>query len=313
MPQLKNAPTPDRKQPDRKQPDRKQIEKLISQFRIDAPGTFNLSDHDPASTDGVKSEKAAGVRLALGIEQLSALQVRLAAEESHGMLVVLQALDAAGKDGAIRHVMTGLNPQGVRVVSFKTPSIEELAHHFLWRTTRDLPRRGEIGIFNRSHYEEVLVVRVHPEFLAGQHLPKSATKRDIWARRYREINDWEQTLVDNGFPVVKIFLHLSKGEQRKRLLSRIDQPAKNWKFSMLDVAEREHWDEYQTAYEDTIRNTSTAAAPWYVVPADQKWFARLVIAEILGATMLDISPQFPTLSKPKLAELAKARQALEKS
>ena len=292
---------------------RDRISDLIGQFRIDNPKQFKLSDHDPASTDGIEGKAAGAARLAEGVERLAELQERLAAQETYGALVVLQALDAAGKDGAIRHVMTGLNPQGVRVVSFKAPSHEELAHHFLWRTTRDLPRRGELGIFNRSHYEEVLVVRVHPEFLAGQHLPAAATKQDLWKRRFREINEWEETLVDNGFPIVKIFLHLSKAEQRKRLLARIDEPSKNWKFSMLDVEERGHWDAYQTAYEDMIRHTSTPTAPWYVVPADQKWFARLVIAEAVAATLMDINPQFPTLSKGQLAELAAARTELEHS
>jgi polyphosphate:nucleotide phosphotransferase, PPK2 family len=293
--------------------ERARINQFLSQYRIDSPGTFELAQHDPGSTDGVKNKEAAASRLAQGIERLSALQTRLAAQETYGMLLVLQALDAAGKDGAIRHVMTGLNPQGVRVVSFKAPSTEELAHHFLWRTTRDLPRRGEVGIFNRSHYEEVLVVRVHPDLLAGQHLPPTAKKNDLWKRRFREINDWERTLVDNGFPVVKIFLHMSKDEQRRRLLSRIDEPSKNWKFSKLDVKERQSWDTYQDAYEDMIRNTSTKVAPWYVVPADQKWFARLVIAEALVATLLDIGPQFPTMSEMQQADLIAARRELDPS
>ena len=291
--------------------ERARIDQFLGQYRIDSPATFELAAHDPAATDGVKNKEAAASRLAQGIERLRALQTRLAAQETYGMLVVLQALDAAGKDGAIRHVMTGLNPQGVRVVSFKTPSPEELAHHFLWRTTRDLPRRGEVGIFNRSHYEEVLVVRVHPELLAGQHLPPTGKKTDLWKRRFREINEWEHTLVDNGFPIVKIFLHMSKDEQRRRLLSRIDEPAKNWKFSKLDVKERQSWDAYQDAYEDMIRNTSTKIAPWYVVPADQKWFARLVIAEALVATLADINPQFPTMSEMQQADLVAARRELD--
>ena len=295
------------------QRDEEQIDRFLDQFRIDNPKSFSLADRDPGSTDGVAGKQAAASRLAAGIERLSDLQTRLAAQQTYGVLLVLQALDAAGKDGAIRHVMTGLNPQGVRVVSFKSPSTEELAHHFLWRTDRDLPRRGEIGIFNRSHYEEVLVVRVHPEFLEGQHLPPEATRKDIWKRRFREINDWERTVVDNGFPIVKVFLHMSKDEQRRRLLSRIDEPAKNWKFSTLDVKERDSWDDYQKAYEDMIRNTSTKAAPWYVVPADSKWFARLVIAEALAAALLDIDPQYPTLSDEQLAELAANRVKLERS
>ncbi len=291
-------------------PERSRIDDLIAPFRIDAPKSFDLSQRDPADTGGVKNKRAAATRLTEGAERLAELQTRLAAQQTFGVLMVLQALDAAGKDGAIRHVMRGLNPQGVRVVSFKAPSHDELAHHFLWRTTRDLPRRGEIGIFNRSHYEEVLVVRVHPEFLAAQHLPPTATTDTVWKRRFREINDWERTLVDNGFPIVKIFLHMSKDEQRRRLLARIDEPAKNWKFSQLDVHERESWDDYQLAYQDMIRATSTKAAPWYVVPADQKWFARLVIAEALTATLLDINPQYPTMSPAQLADLAAARTQL---
>lgn len=293
--------------------ERTRIDELIAPFRVDAPKSFRLEDHDPGATDGIKNKKAAATRLAEGIERLTGLQTRLAAQQTYGVLLVLQALDAAGKDGAIRHVMTGLNPQGVRVVSFKAPSAEELTHHFLWRTTRDLPRRGEIGIFNRSHYEEVLAVRVHPEFLEGQHLPPTAVKGSIWKRRFREINDWERALVDNGFPIVKVFLHMSKDEQKRRLLSRIDEPSKNWKFSMLDVHERESWDRYQEMYQDMIGATSTKAAPWYVVPADQKWFARLVIAEALAATLLDIDPQFPTMSESQLADLRVARTKLEQT
>src|SRR6476620_2815169 len=209
--------------------DRARIEKIIAPFRIDRPDEFRLADCDPAATDGIRDKAAAQERLDDGLAELFDLQARLAAAETHGVVVVLQAIDAAGKDGAIKHVMTGLNPQGVTVSSFKAPSHDELAHHFLWRTSEALPRRGQFGIFNRSHYEEVLVVRVHPEFLAGQHLPPSATKADIWKRRFREINDWERMLVDNGFPLVKIFLHLSRDEQQRRLVARIDTPDKNWK------------------------------------------------------------------------------------
>ena len=293
--------------------DRTEIEHLIAKFRVDDPAQFRLADCDPANTDGVKSKDAAHARLADGITRLAELQARLAAQDTYGLLVVLQALDAAGKDGAIGHVMTGLNPQGVKVHSFKTPAHEELAHPYLWRTSNVLPRRGEIGIFNRSHYEEVLFVRVHPDFLAAQHLPKSSTKGDVWQRRFGEINDWERMLVDNGFPVVKLFLHVSKAEQRRRLLARIDTPEKNWKFSMDDVHERQHWDDYQAAYDDLIRHTSTSIAPWYVVPADHKWFTRLIVAEAVGAALMDIDPRFPTLSPDQLAQLATARTALEAS
>jgi PPK2 family polyphosphate:nucleotide phosphotransferase len=289
--------------------DRARIEELIAPFRVDRPDDFRLADCDPAATDGVHDKAAAQQRLDDGLAKLFELQARLAAAETHGVVVVLQALDAAGKDGAIKHVMTGLNPQGVTVSSFKAPSHEELAHHFLWRTAQALPRRGQFGIFNRSHYEEVLVVRVHPEFLAAQHLPH--VKGDIWKRRFREINDWERMLADNGFPMVKIFLHLSKEEQKRRLLDRIDTPDKNWKFSMADVHERSHWDDYQAAYEDMLRHTSTEAAPWYVVPADHKWFTRVIVAEVLVATLMDIDPQYPVVSKAQRAELVEAREALE--
>ncbi len=291
--------------------DRERIERLIAPYRIDDPKSFKLADRDPGSTDGVKHKAAAQTRLAEGVDRLFELQARLAAQEMYGVVVALQALDAAGKDGAIKHVMSGLNPQGVTVSSFKTPSTEELAHDFLWRTTKALPRRGQIGIFNRSHYEEVLVVRVHPDFLDGQRLPPSATKGDIWRRRFREINAWEKTLVDNGFPFVKIFLHLSREEQQRRLVARIDTPEKNWKFSMADVREREHWDDYQAAYDEMLRHTSTNSAPWYVVPADHKWFTRLIVAEVLAATLLDLDPQYPTISDAQRAELAEARDALE--
>jgi len=293
--------------------DRATIEQLIAAFRVDDPKSFRLADHDPGATDGAGDKDHAHERLAAGLKRLADLQARLAAQETYGMLVVLQALDAAGKDGTIKHVMTGLNPQGVKVHSFKSPSTEERAHHFLWRTTNVLPRRGEIGIFNRSHYEEVLVVRVHPEFLARQHLPPSATQADLWKRRFREINDWERTLVHNGFPVVKLFLHVGKDEQRDRLVARIDTPDKNWKFSMADVHERDHWDAYQRAYEDAIRHTSTEHAPWYVVPADHKWFTRLVVAEAVAAALMDIDPQYPTLSADQRAQLSTARAVLKSS
>jgi PPK2 family polyphosphate:nucleotide phosphotransferase len=293
--------------------DRRRIEELIAPFRVSDPKRFRLADHDPGSTDGATGKVAAQTRLAEGIQLLAELQSRLAAQDAYGVLVALQAMDAAGKDGAIKHVMSGMNPQGVRVQSFKSPSVEELDHHFLWRTTTALPRRGEIGIFNRSHYEEVLVVRVHDEYLAAQRLPPAATRAGIWKRRFREINDWERTLVDNGFPVVKLFLHLSKEEQKRRLLARIDTPEKNWKFSMADVHERDHWDEYQHAYDEMIRHTSTASAPWYVVPADHKWFTRLLVAEILVATLLDIDPSYPKLSAAQLGRLAEARAALEET
>jgi PPK2 family polyphosphate:nucleotide phosphotransferase len=290
--------------------ERHAIERRIAPYRIDDGRDFRLSSCDPSGTDGIADRDAARELLEQGVERLQDLQARLAAQETYGVLVVLQAIDAAGKDGAIRHVMSGMNPQGVRVVSFKKPSTEELAHHFLWRSSRDLPRRGEIGIFNRSHYEEVLVVRVHPDFLDAQHLPPSAREGDIWRRRFREINDWEQMLANNGYRLVKIFLHLSRDEQRRRLLARLDTPAKQWKFSMDDVHERGFWNDYQIAFEDMIRHTSTKFAPWYVVPADHKWFSRVIVADALGAALMDIDPQFPSLSESEVAELDVARRRL---
>jgi PPK2 family polyphosphate:nucleotide phosphotransferase len=224
---------------------------------------------------------------------------------------VLQALDAAGKDGTIRHVMSGVNPQGVVVHGFKVPSAEELDHDFLWRYARRLPARGEIGIFNRSHYEEVLVVRVHPEFLERQHLPKAARGKDVWKRRYREINDWERYLSDNGFRIVKLFLNVSKEEQRKRFLARIDEPAKNWKFSASDARERRFWDDYQDAISGMLSHTSTECAPWHVIPADRKWFMRVAVAATIVKTLMDIDPHYPTLDDTARNELLTAKAELE--
>ena len=227
------------------------------------------------------------------------------------MLLCLQALDAGGKDGTIRHVMSGVNPQGVRVSSFKVPSAGELDHDYLWRYARRLPARGEIGIFNRSHYEEVLVVRVHPEALARQRLPETGADGDIWDRRYREINDWERYLVDNGFAVVKLFLNLSKEEQRTRFLKRIDVPERNWKFSAADVRERRRWDDYQDAFSQMLSATSTECAPWYVVPADRKWFARICAGAVLAHTLIELDPQYPVVGDDGPARPAEARRELE--
>ena len=261
--------------------------------------------------DGKGAKKRMKAELEASCAEIDREQELLWANDRRSLLLVFQAMDAAGKDGTIKHVMSGVNPQGCRVTSFKQPSALELDHDFLWRINRALPERGQIGIFNRSHYEEVLVVRVHPEFLAAQHLPH--VKGDIWKRRFREINDWERMLADNGFPMVKIFLHLSKEEQKRRLLDRIDTPEKNWKFSMADVHERDHWDDYQAAYDDMLRHTSTEEAPWYVVPADHKWFTRVIVAEVLVATLMDLDPQYPIVTKAQRAELTEAREALEAS
>jgi PPK2 family polyphosphate:nucleotide phosphotransferase len=247
----------------------------------------------------------------MGIDLLAEYQDRLAAQDTFALLIVLQALDAAGKDGTIRHVMSGVNPQGVTVHSFKVPSQEELGHDFLWRYSQRLPARGQIGIFNRSHYEEVLVVRVHPELLLRQRLPDASTKGDVWKRRYREINDWERYLVDNGIHILKLFLNVSRGEQRLRLLKRIDDPDKNWKFSAADIAERGRWDDYQKAYSEMLTHTSTDWAPWHVIPADHKWFARIAVGALIVHALLEIDPRYPSVEPSAREALEQARDQLE--
>jgi PPK2 family polyphosphate:nucleotide phosphotransferase len=244
------------------------------------------------------------------VDLLATYQDRLAAQDTFGVLLVLQGLDASGKDSTIKHVMSALNPQGVTVRAFKQPSAEELDHDFLWRYQCALPGRGRIGIFNRSHYEEVLVVRVHPELLAGERLPAAARKDGVWARRYREINDWERYLVGNGIHVVKIMLNVSKQEQARRFLKRIDKPAKNWKFSASDVRERRYWDDYQRAFDGMLSQTSTPWAPWYVVPADHKWFSRLATAAVLVMALKAINPRYPSVSAADRALMAQARAGL---
>lgn len=288
------------------------VSALIDPLRVQPGSKVVLGlDFDPAyKPDSISKEDGAAL-LESGVQLLSEYQERLAAQDTYGVLLCLQAMDAAGKDGTIKHVMSGVNPQGVHVHSFKAPSADELDHDFLWRTAVRLPARGEIGIFNRSHYEEVLVVRVHPEFLDSQRLPGVDKHEDIWQRRYREINNWERYLTDNGFAVVKVFLNLSKEEQRKRFLSRIDEQSKNWKFSLADARERRHWDEYQLAYSQMLSNTSTEWAPWYVVPADRKWFARICVSAILAHTLMTINPRFPVLDAATAAQLAAARADLE--
>jgi PPK2 family polyphosphate:nucleotide phosphotransferase len=245
------------------------------------------------------------------VEMLAEYQARLAAQDTYALLVVFQAMDAAGKDGTIRHVMSGVNPQGVEVNSFKGPSAEELDHDYLWRYQRKLPARGHIGIFNRSHYEEMLVVRVHPEILDRQQLPPSSRKGDIWQRRFREVNDWEHFLYDQGYRIVKIFLNLSREEQRRRFVSRIDEPEKNWKFSAADVRERGFWDDYQKAFSEVLSNTSTDWAPWYVIPADDKPFARVAAAGVIADALIRIDPKFPTVSPEAREALQAARVQLE--
>ncbi len=290
----------------------KRVAELIAPFRVRPGSRVTLAkDFDPAFKAGVKKKKDGVALLAEGIGLLSEYQARLAAQDTYGVLVVLQALDAAGKDGTIRHVMSGVNPQGVAVHSFKVPSAEELDHDYLWRYAQRLPSRGEIGIFNRSHYEEVLVVRVHPENLDRERLPKAAQKGDVWKRRYREINDWERYLTDNGFRIVKLFLNLSKEEQRIRFLRRIDLPDHNWKFSDADVRERERWDDYQLAFSEMLSHTSTEWAPWYVIPADRKWFSRIGAGAVLVHALMELDPRFPTVSKQQREALQEVRKALE--
>jgi PPK2 family polyphosphate:nucleotide phosphotransferase len=283
---------------------------LIDPLLIPPGSTVRLSrDHDPGCT-GPVARPDAGALLAEGVELLAEYQDRLAAQDTFGVLLVLQGLDASGKDSTIKHVMSGLNPQGVAVRAFKQPSAEDLSHDFLWRYQHALPGRGRIGIFNRSHYEEVLVVRVHPDLLAAERLPAAARKRDVWERRYREINDWERYLVGNGIHVVKIMLNVSKREQAKRFLERIDKPAKNWKFSASDVRERRYWDGYQRAFDSMLSQTSTPWAPWYVVPADHKWFSRLATAAVLVMALRAINPRYPSVSAADRALMAQARAEL---
>ncbi len=269
-------------------------------------------DYDPDYTGGFKGKEEAQQQLQANIEALAEQQSVLYASSSHGLLIILQALDAAGKDSVIKHVMSGVNPQGCRVTSFKVPSAEELAHDYLWRSSKALPERGMIGIFNRSYYEEVLVVRVHPEFLDRQKLPPEARGPDIWRRRFAEINAFEKYLAANGFLVLKFFLNLSRAEQKKRFLARIDEPDKNWKFSAADVQERRFWIDYQAAYEDCINHTSTEWAPWFIIPADHKWFTRLAVSEVIVRTLKGLKLEYPKLSKERQKELGKMRALLEK-
>lgn len=270
----------------------------------------SLKDFHPAAHDGFKNKDEAAEKLRADIESLRELQDIFYAADTYSLLIVFQALDAAGKDGAIKHVMSGLNPQGCQVASFKSPSAREIDHDYLWRSNLFLPERGNIGIFNRSYYEEVLVVRVHPEILASQKLPEGLKKDGIWKRRFREINNFEEYLNDNGTKIVKFFLNVSKEEQKKRFLERISNPDKNWKLSPADVKERGFWDDYQHAYEEMLAHTSTENAPWYVVPADHKWFTRAVIADVLVKTLKSLRFQYPKLDGPKLAALEESRKAL---
>jgi PPK2 family polyphosphate:nucleotide phosphotransferase len=288
------------------------LETFAKKFRVDPGRKVNLKrDYDPSDSAGYEKESVdEDELLEQGIEVLAEYQEKLYAENRQSLLIIIQALDAAGKDSVLKHVMSGVNPTGIQVYSFKAPSPEELDHDYLWRVVKALPERGRIGIFNRSHYEEVLVVRVHPSFLEGQRLPEHTLGKGLWKQRFEEINNFEKYLVQQGTQIVKIFLNVSKDEQCERQLERIDRPEKNWKFNADDIAEREHWDAYIEAFEDVLSETSTEWAPWYVVPADKKWFTRLAVAGIIGKKLVEMDPQFPKVSEEARQEMLVARAKL---
>jgi PPK2 family polyphosphate:nucleotide phosphotransferase len=288
------------------------LRKFIKPYRITEGKNFKLKDIDPGDTGDFDKDDKVRITETLeeGIKVLRTLQEKLYADDKWGVLLIFQAMDAAGKDGAIKHVFSGINPQGCQVTSFKSPSSEELDHDFLWRCTKNLPERGRIGIFNRSYYEEVLVVKVHPEFLAAQKLPAEVSDVNLWKKRYQDISQFEKYLHNNGILVLKFFLHVSRKEQKERFMERLDNPDKNWKFSNADVKERQHWDDYQEAYQEMIRNTASEHAPWFVVPADKKWYTRAVVAAAVIEAIDSLKPQFPKLDEKKLADLTAARQAL---
>ncbi|PYS82449.1 MAG: hypothetical protein DMF67_12875 [Acidobacteria bacterium] len=272
---------------------------------------IRLKDYDPADTGKFKDKSEAAEKLSNDIQRLAELQDTLYADNTYALLVIFQAMDAAGKDGTIRHVMSGVNPQGTQVYSFKGPSSEELDHDYLWRSFKALPERGRIGIFNRSYYEEVLIVRVHPQILDGQQLPPEAKKKGVWKHRFEEINNFERYLVRNGIHVLKFFLNVSKEEQKRRFLARINTPEKNWKFSVNDVREREHWDDYMDAFEDAFNHTSTTWAPWYIIPADHKWFTRAAVADVIISKLKSLDLRYPDVGEAHLKELQKAKELLE--
>jgi PPK2 family polyphosphate:nucleotide phosphotransferase len=290
----------------------KRAGKFAKPFRVTDGESFHLKDIDPDDTLDLDSDDKPRAKeaLALGIEALAELQGMLYAQDRWAVLLIFQAMDAAGKDGTIKHVMSGVNPQGCEVSSFKSPSAEDLDHDFLWRCMKCLPQRGRIGIFNRSYYEETLAVRVHPDFLERQKLPPELITKDIWKERLGDIRKFEQYLTHNGVVIRKFFLHVSKKEQKRRFLERLENPEKHWKFSANDIKEREFWDEYMTAYEDTIQRTATKDAPWYVVPADNKWFTRLVVAAAIVETLDSLDLEYPTVSQARLTELAAAKRIL---
>jgi PPK2 family polyphosphate:nucleotide phosphotransferase len=285
--------------------------KLANPYRVEDGEKFRLKDFDPGDTANIHSKPRAKQLLERGVAALEELQIKLYAQDTWALLLIFQGIDAAGKDGAIKHVMSGVNPQGCQVYSFKTPSSEELNHDFLWRTMQRLPERGRIGIFNRSYYEEVLVVRVHPELLKNERIPSALLSKDIWKERFQDINGFERYLSRNGIAIRKFFLHLSKAEQKKRFLDRLDHPEKNWKFSAADIHERQYWDDYTKAYEEMIANTATKHAPWHVVPADNKWFTRLVVAAAIVDALEDLKLVFPEVDAEQRKQLQAARAMLE--
>jgi PPK2 family polyphosphate:nucleotide phosphotransferase len=286
--------------------------KLSKPYRVSNGKKFRLKNVDPSDTGDLRAEdKPKAIEaLQMGVEELAELQDVLYAQDRWSVLLIFQAMDAAGKDGTIKHVMSGVNPQGCQVSSFKVPTSEDLDHDFLWRCMKHLPERGRIGIFNRSYYEETLVVRVHPEFLAGQKLPEKCVTKNIWSERFEDIRAFERYLTRNGTIVIKFFLHVSKDDQKKRFLERLDLPEKNWKFSANDVKERGFWDDYMRAYEETIRETATEDSPWYVVPADNKWFTRAVVAAAVIDAVASLNLAYPKASPEKLKELSEAKKAL---
>ncbi len=290
----------------------KKIEKLVGPYRITKGKGFRLKDIDPGDTGGFGSDQKPRAKevLARGIQWMAEEQDKFYAADRHSMLLLFQAMDAAGKDGTIRHVMSGVNPQGCEVYSFKQPSMEELDHDFMWRYQRCLPERGRIGIFNRSYYEEVLVVRVHPELLGRQKLPPELVTKGIWKERLDDIAAFERYVVRQGTTVLKFFLHVSRKEQKRRFLERLEQPEKNWKFSPADIGERRYWDDYMAAYEDAIRHTASREAPWYVIPADNKWFTRIVVAAAIVEAFWKLGPAYPQVDDAKKKELAAARRSL---
>lgn len=285
---------------------------IYDRFRVAAGKKLNLKRHDTRDVGKYKDKAQAGVDLEKNVERLAELQDVLYAQNIYGLLIIFQAMDAAGKDSAIKHVMSGLNPQGCEVTSFKTPSMEDLDHDYLWRSMRRLPERGRIGIFNRSYYEEVLVVRVHPEILDRQQLPeKTRTDKNIWKRRFEEIRNFESYLTYNGIHVLKFFLHVSEEEQKERFLARIDTPEKNWKFSAQDAKERAHFDEYQKYYQEALEATSTTDAPWYVIPADRKWFTRVAVSEIIASKLESMKLHYPQVTAEQKKSLMEAKKLLE--